>query len=190
MVNDALALALAFLLGSVPFSWLIARYRYGIDLRTAGDGNVGGGNLLALAGVAPGVAAVLLDVFKAAAATALALALARSEGVALAAGALAVLGHVFPPWLGFSGGRGAAPAIGVAWGLFPLPGLAMFVCGGAAVALTRGRTVAGIAAAAIALVVVVLATDGDRGRLLFAAALFVAAGIKDLADRLRARRAG
>lgn len=187
MLNDALALALAFAIGSVPFSWLIARHRYGIDLRAAGDGNVGAGNLLALAGAVPGVAAILLDIAKGASATALALALARGEGVALAAGALAVLGHVFPPWLGFSGGRGAAPALGVALGLFPLPGLAMLVCGGAALALTRGRTVAGIAAAAVALVVVALATDADPGRILFAVALFVAVGIKDLADRLRAR---
>ena len=188
MLNDALALALAFAIGSVPFSWLIARHRYGIDLRAAGDGNVGAGNLLALAGAVPGVAAILLDIAKGAAATALALALARGEGVALVAGALAVLGHVFPPWLGFSGGRGAAPALGVALGLLPIPGVVMLVSGGAALALTRGRTVAGIAAAAVALLAVALAVDADRGRLLFAVALFVAAGLKDLADRLRARR--
>ena len=70
MLNDALALALAFAIGSVPFSWLIARYRYGIDLRVAGDGNVGAGNLMALAGAVPGVAAILLDIAKGAAASA------------------------------------------------------------------------------------------------------------------------
>lgn len=189
MVNDALALALAFLAGSTPFSWLIARHRYGIDLRAAGDGNVGAGNLLALAGAAPGVAAILLDILKGAAAVALALVLSERGGVAAAAGALAVLGHVFPPWLGFSGGRGAAPALGVALGLFPLPGLAMLVCGGIALALTRGRTVAGIAAAVVALVVAVPLAGGDWRLLLFVAALFVAVGLKDLADRRRARRA-
>ncbi len=187
MVIDVLALLLAFLAGSVPFSWLIARYRYGVDLREIGDGNVGGGNLLEHAGMLPGIAAMLLDLLKGAAATAFAIAVAGDEWVVLTAGALAIVGHVFPPWLGFAGGRGASPALGVAWALFPLPGVAMFVFG-VVVLVARRSTVAGIATAVVALVVTVFATGGDLSRLLFVGLLFITVGLKDGLDRLLLER--
>ena len=187
MVIDVLALLLAFVAGSVPFSWLIARYRYGVDLREIGDGNVGGGNLLEQAGMLPGIAAMLLDLLKGAAATAFAIAVAGDEWVVLTAGALAIVGHVFPPWLGFAGGRGASPALGVAWALFPLAGVAMFVFG-VVVLVARRSTVAGIATAVVALVVTVFATGGDLSRLLFVGLLFITVGLKDGLDRLLLER--
>ncbi len=188
MVIDVLALLLAFLAGSVPFSWLIARYRYGVDLRETGDGNVGGGNLLEQAGMLPGIAAMLLDIIKGAGAIAFAIAVAGDEWVVFTAGAIAIVGHAFPPWLGFAGGRGASPAIGVAWALFPLAGVAMFVCG-VVVLVVRRSTIAGIATAVVALVVTVLATGGDLSRLLFVALLFITVGLKDGLDRFLAGRA-
>ncbi len=188
MVMNVLALLIALAVGSVPFSWLLARYRYGVDLRTTGDGNVGGGNLLAQAGMLPGVAAMLLDILKGAAATVFAIAVVGDEWVVLTAGALAIVGHVFPPWLGFAGGRGASPSIGVAWALFPLAGVAMFVCG-VVVLVVRRSTIAGIATAVVALVVTVLATGGDLSRLLFVALLFITVGLKDGLDRFLAGRA-
>ena len=187
MVIDVLALLLAFVAGSVPFSWLIARYRYGVDLREIGDGNVGGGNLLEHAGMLPGIAAMLLDIIKGAAAIAFAIAVAGDEWVVFTAGAIAIVGHAFPPWLGFAGGRGASPAIGVAWALFPLPGVAMFVFG-VVVLVARRSTVAGIATAVVALVVTVLATGGDLSRLLFVGLLFIAVGLKDGLDRMLLER--
>ena len=188
MVIDVLALLLAFVAGSVPFSWLIARYRYGVDLREIGDGNVGGGNLLEHAGMLPGIAAMLLDIIKGAGAIAFAIAVAGDEWVVFTAGAIAIVGHAFPPWLGFAGGRGASPAIGVAWALFPLPGVAMFVFG-VVVLVARRSTVAGIATAVVALVVTVFATGGDLSRLLFVGLLFIAVGLKDGLDRFLAGRA-
>ena len=187
MVIDVLALLLAFVAGSVPFSWLIARYRYGVDLREIGDGNVGGGNLLEHAGMLPGIAAMLLDIIKGAAAIAFAIAVAGDEWVVFTAGAIAIVGHAFPPWLGFAGGRGASPAIGVAWALFPLPGVAMFVFG-VVVLVARRSTVAGIATAVVALVVTVFATGGDLSRLLFVGLLFITVGLKDGLDRLLLER--
>ena len=187
MVMIALALLVALVAGSVPFSWLLARYRYGVDLRETGDGNVGSGNLLEQAGMLPGIAAMLLDLLKGTAATAFAIAVAGDEWVVLTAGVIAIVGHVFPPWLGFAGGRGAAPALGVAWALFPLAGVAMFVVG-VVVLVARRSTVAGIAAAVVALVVTVLATGGDLSRLLFVALIFITVGLKDAFDRQRARR--
>ena len=188
MVMNVLALLVALVAGSIPFSWLLARYRYGVDLRTTGDGNVGGGNLFTQAGMLPGIAAMLLDIVKGAAATAFAIAVAGDEWVVLTAGALVIVGHVFPPWLGYAGGRGASPSIGVAWALFPLAGVAMFVCGVVVLVASRS-TIAGIATAVVALVVTVLATGGDLSRLLFVALLFITVGLKDAFDRLLARRA-
>ena len=82
-----------------------------------------------------------------------------------------------------------APAIGVAWALFPLAGLAMLGVGLVALLATR-RTVPAIAAAVVALVVVAYFADGDLSRLLFSVLLFIGAALKDVADRLIARRAG
>lgn len=190
MVTDILALLVALVAGSVPFSWLIARHRYGVDLRATGDGNVGAGNLQHVGGMRAVVAAIVLDLLKGAIAVAVAIAITTDEWAVLAAGALVIVGHVFPPWLAFNGGRGAAPAIGVAWALFPLAGLAMLGVGLVTLVGSR-RTIVGIACAVIALVAVVLATDGDLVRLIFVIALFLTAALKDVIDRLlRARASG
>ncbi len=187
MVIPVLAFLFALTAGSVPFSWLIGRYRYGVDLRATGDGNVGAGNLLGCAGMAPALAAIVLDLLKGGAAVAFAIAIAGDEWVVLTAGVMAIVGHIFPPWLGFDGGRGAAPAIGVGWALFPFAGVAMLALGLVALTLTRSTTIA-IAIAVVGLVVIVFATDGDLGRLLFVALLFIAVGLKDTWDRVRALR--
>lgn len=187
MAINVVALLVALFAGSIPFSWLIGRYRYGVDLRTTGDRHVGSGNLLDVGGMRAVVAATILDLLKGAIAITVVLAITSHEWVVLTAGVLVVLGHVFPPWLSFAGGRGAAPAIGVAWALFPLAGLAMLGVGFVALVSTR-KTVAGIAAAVVALVVVAWFVDGDLSRLLFVALLFIAVGLKDVVDRLWLRR--
>lgn len=187
MVIDILALLVALVAGSIPFSWLIGRYRYGVDLRSTGDHHVGSGNLQHLGGIWAVVVATILDLLKGAIAITIVLAITSDEWVVLTAGILVVLGHVFPPWLSFAGGRGAAPAIGVAWALFPLAGLAMLGVGFVALVSTR-KTVAGIAAAVVALVVVAWFVDGDLSRLLFVALLFISVGLKDAVDRLWPRR--
>ena len=84
--------------------------------------------------------------------------------------------------------RGAAPAIGVAWALFPLAGLAMLGVGRSSPSSRPASTVAGIAAAVIALLAVAWLIDGDLSRLLFVALLFIAVGLKDVVDRLWLRR--
>ncbi len=187
MVVNVAALLLALLAGSLPFSWLIGRYRYGVDLRTIGDRHVGSGNLLNVGGMPALIVATILDLLKGAIAIAIVLAITSDEWAVLTAGVLVVLGHVFPPWLSFKGGRGAAPAIGVAWGLFPLAGLVMLGVGLVFLVSTR-RTVAGIAAAVVALVTAAWFTDGDLSRLLFVALLFISVGLKDALDRVVAGR--
>jgi glycerol-3-phosphate acyltransferase PlsY len=186
MAIDLLALLVALVAGSIPFSWLLGRFRYGVDLRTIGDHHVGSGNLLHIGGMPAVIAGTILDLLKGAAAVAIVIAITSDEWVVLTAGVLVVVGHVFPPWLSFRGGRGAAPAIGVAWALFPLAGIAMLGVGLVALVSTR-RTAVGIAAAVIALVVVAWFVHDDLSRLLFVATLFITVGLKDVFDRLLAR---
>jgi len=101
----------AYLLGSLPFSYLVARL-WGVgDVRRVGSGNVGATNVARSAGWVPGLLALLLDASKGAAAALLA---ARIQPGALPAfaAAAAVIGHVFPIWLGFRGGKGVATGAG------------------------------------------------------------------------------
>jgi glycerol-3-phosphate acyltransferase PlsY len=120
----AAILAAAYLIGSIPFSFLVAR-AFGVeDVRQVGSGNVGATNVLRSAGVLAGVLALLLDVAKGAAATLLARRLAPDEPWVVAVAALvAMLGHTFPVWLRFRGGKGVATGLGVFLPLAPAAAL-------------------------------------------------------------------
>jgi glycerol-3-phosphate acyltransferase PlsY len=115
---SAVALVLAYLLGSIPFSYLVAR-RHGIDVRTVGSGNVGATNVMRSAGRGAGLAAFALDFLKGSAATWMANRLGGTT-VAAAAAAVAVLGHMFPVWLSFKGGKGVATGAGAFLPVMPL----------------------------------------------------------------------
>lgn len=107
-----IAVLIGYLAGSVPFAYLLAR-RAGIDVRTAGSGNVGAANVLRTTGAWRGVIVMLLDVAKGALAVVLATVSPGGTAVAAASGAAAVVGHIYPVWLGFHGGKGVAVAAGV-----------------------------------------------------------------------------
>ena len=113
------AVALAYLVGSVPFAFLLSRRR-GIDLRRVGSGNVGATNVLRTSGVPMAVIAMGLDVIKGAAAVIMAQRLSGGPGAPMAAGLASVLGHIYPIWLRFRGGKGVATAAGVFAILTPL----------------------------------------------------------------------
>ena len=118
-------LIMAYLLGSLSGSLLLGRL-HGIDIRTQGSGNAGGTNALRTQGWRFALGVVLLDVGKGVAATLLALHLAdtglalSAYAQALAAGFAAALGHIFPLYFGFRGGKGAATLAGVVGVLLPL----------------------------------------------------------------------
>ena len=114
-----LAVVLGYLTGSVPFAYLLAR-RVGIDVRVTGSGNVGAANVLRTTGTWRGVAAMSLDVAKGVLAVAIANLTAGGTGIAAASGAAAVVGHIYPVWLRFHGGKGVAVAAGVFGVLAPL----------------------------------------------------------------------
>ncbi|MDE2177598.1 MAG: glycerol-3-phosphate 1-O-acyltransferase PlsY [Xanthomonadaceae bacterium] len=120
-----LLLLLAYLLGSLSGSLILGRLR-GVDIRTQGSGNAGGTNALRTQGWRFALGVVLIDVGKGALAALLALHLAdRSLALppfaqALAAGLAATLGHLFPLYFGFRGGKGGATLAGVVGALLPL----------------------------------------------------------------------
>lgn len=103
-----------YVLGSVPFAFLLAR-RAGIDVRVAGSGNVGAANVLRTSGKSLGIAVMVLDIGKGAATVLAAYAGAGSHNVSIAAAAAAaaIVGHIYPVWLRFHGGKGVAVAAGV-----------------------------------------------------------------------------
>lgn len=126
-----------YLLGSISFAVLLVRAVRGTDIRTVGSGNAGATNVLRAHGKKLALLVALLDVGKGAAAVALMRLVTADPFWAAAAGVAAVLGHVFPIFYGFRGGKGVATAIGAFLVLAPVPllcSLALFVV---VVALTR-----------------------------------------------------
>jgi glycerol-3-phosphate acyltransferase PlsY len=120
---------LAYLIGSVPFALLVARWWGTPDLRQIGSGNVGATNVLRASGVTAGVLVALLDIGKGAASVLLAQRLNGSGTTPAIAGVAAIVGHVYPIWLRFRGGKGVATACGVFGALAPVavpPALLVF----------------------------------------------------------------
>ena len=142
-----LTLALAFLLGSVPFGLLLTRLGGLGDIRAIGSGNIGATNVLRTGRKDLAAATLLLDLLKGTAAVLLARWLG---GPAALAGLAAVLGHTLTPWLRFQGGKGVATGcgvlLGIAWPMGAITALAWL----AAAALTRTSSAAALVACAVA----------------------------------------
>lgn len=121
MIHAAHALWIvgAYLLGAVPASYLVARFLGHLDLRTFGSGNLGATNLYRAMGWKGAVPAALFDIAKGAVAVLVVAQQQIHPWFPLAAGAAAVLGHVFSPFVGFRGGKGVATAAGAFAALAP-----------------------------------------------------------------------
>ena len=164
MVPAALVVA-AYLIGSIPFSFLVVKLKSGADIRTVGSRNVGATNVARSFGKLPGILALLLDMAKGYAAVAFAKWLtaspfwplpvgvdasplhSRTFWIALA-GLVAILGHIFPVWLRFHGGKGVATAAGVFLALDPLAVLAAMIVFAIVVIASRFVSLASIVSAA------------------------------------------
>jgi glycerol-3-phosphate acyltransferase PlsY len=151
-MRPALVLIAAYLLGSIPFGYLIVRAKEGADVRASGSGGTGATNVSRRAGKLAGVVTLLLDALKGALAVLLARWLASEDfGInwwVAGASILAVVGHCFPVWLRFRGGKGVASGVGVFLSLYPLGvacAAAIFIL---TVALTRYISLGSILAAA------------------------------------------
>ncbi len=111
----------AYLLGSIPFGLLLGKLFGGGDVRSAGSGNIGATNVARVAGPVAGILTLLLDAAKGALAVYLAARLSEQSSTwMMIAGLCALVGHCFPIWLGFRGGKGVATAAGVFLVLSPL----------------------------------------------------------------------
>jgi glycerol-3-phosphate acyltransferase PlsY len=134
LMRPILVIVVAYLLGSIPFGYLIVRASVGADVRQTGSGGTGATNVSRRAGKAAGVVTLLLDALKGAAAVLIAMwvlsgpaqdalreaSLQVSAAWWVAAAALAVMiGHIFPVWLKFRGGKGVATGVGVFLFLMP-----------------------------------------------------------------------
>lgn len=124
-----LSTLLAYLLGSIPFGYLIVRWQKGVNVRATGSGSIGATNVMRSLGVAGFVGTFILDVGKGTVAVLLAARLTGHDPHWIAVAAtVAILGHCFPVWLGFRGGKGVATGVGVFIALAPIQvGLALAV---------------------------------------------------------------
>lgn len=143
-MEEILTVILGYAVGSVPFAFLLARRR-GVDVRRAGSGNVGAANVLRTTGATAAAVVMCLDVMKGALAVIVAQRLTSGPATPVAAGLAAVVGHIYPVWLGFRGGKGVATAAGAFGVLVPV---ALAVAGGVfvlSVCVTRYISVGSIA---------------------------------------------
>ena len=150
--------AMSYLLGSIPFGYILVRIFRGEDVRASGSGNIGATNVARTAPLL-GVVTLLLDAAKGFAAVVLAFQLASrapdqlwfyrySAYVEVAAALLAILGHMFPIWLGFKGGKGVATGVGAFFALAPKSILLAIAIFAGVVAISRYVSLGSIVAAA------------------------------------------
>lgn len=177
----------AYLIGSIPFSWIVVRLFKKVDIRAVGSGNVGATNVLRNAGKRAGLLALLLDGLKGWVVVLLAKVVANaavwpfdtggstpvdspSFWVGLAA-FVVVVGHMFPVWLGFRGGKGVATGAGAYLGIHPLALLFTFLT--FVIVLTIGRfvSVASMAAAAVFPLFLRYVTGGTTWEIIFSVAI-------------------
>jgi len=148
-VPPAILVIVAYLLGSISFAVLLVRARTGRDIRAEGSGNAGATNVLRSHGKKLALLVALLDVAKGLAAVLLVRLVTSDPRWAAAAGFAAILGHVFPVFYGFRGGKGVATAVGAFLALSPLAvlvSLALFI---AIVAATRYVSLGSVVAFAV-----------------------------------------
>ena len=144
------AVVAAYLLGSIPFGYIIVRLKTGSDIRAAGSGNIGATNVLRTTGRAAGILTLLLDVAKGYLAVWLAARLTANDPVWTSASAVAViLGHAYPVFLRFKGGKAVASTLGAFLFLTPSAIAAVTLVFVTAVALTRFISLGSILAAGL-----------------------------------------
>lgn len=156
-----LSALLGYLLGSVPFGILVTRAMGLGDLRSIGSGNIGATNVLRTGNKAAALATLLLDGGKGAVAVLLALWLLGGEDAAQVAGLAAFLGHLYPVWLGFKGGKGVATFLGLFLALDWRVGACLCLTWLVTAVVTRYSSVAALIAAASAGLWILWLTDAS-----------------------------
>ena len=171
-------LAIAYLLGSIPFGYLLVRIFRKEDIRATGSGNIGATNVVRSGAKGLGILTLLLDLLKGVAAVLLAAHFAPRTAngpsdLMVGAAIAVVLGHVFPVWLRFRGGKGVATALGVFLVLAPSVALAALVIFLLLALSTRYISLASVAAAAVIPVFAMLFV-ADRSPVYLGGVIFLA----------------
>ena len=176
MLTFVIVVIVSYLLGSIPFGYLAGRMA-GIDIRNCGSGNVGATNVIRTLGKGYGYPVFALDFLKGLGAVKMSILIATRmqsewnppEMFGIVAAISSVLGHSFPVWLGFKGGKGVATSAGALFGLAPVAALVGVAIWIVTFWLTRYVSVASIAAAAALPFVILITTWLSRttGKLLF-----------------------
>jgi glycerol-3-phosphate acyltransferase PlsY len=184
MLTFAIVVIASYLLGSIPFGYLAGRMA-GIDIRNCGSGNVGATNVIRTLGKGYGYPVFALDFLKGLGAVKMSILIATRmqsewnppEMFGIVAAISSVLGHSFPVWLGFKGGKGVATSAGALFGLAPVAALVGVAIWIVTFWLTRYVSVASIAAAAALPFVILITTWLSRttGKLLFYSSVCLAA---------------
>ena len=142
-----IAFAIGYLLGSIPFGLILTRYAGTTDIRSIGSGNIGATNVLRTGNKKLAAATLACDILKGTAAVII-VRLAMGPEASILAGFAAFLGHLFPAWLGFKGGKGVATYLGVLLGLAWPAGLAFAAVWLAIAGATRYSSLAALVASA------------------------------------------
>jgi glycerol-3-phosphate acyltransferase PlsY len=181
--HAALAAALGYLLGSIPFGLIFAWLAGAGDIRKIGSGNIGATNVLRTGNRWAAAATLLFDALKGAAAVLIARSL-FGESAALVAALAAFLGHLYPVWLGFKGGKGGAVALGIVFALDWFAGIGVAVTWLGALAIWRTSSVATLTSAALAPLYMILLREWDIAVLALLVALLMAFAHRENIKRL------
>jgi len=184
MLTLAVVVIGSYLLGSIPFGYLAGKIG-GIDIRKIGTGNIGATNVVRTLGKRYGYPVFVLDFLKGFGAVTISMAIAiglrpewgSSEIFGILAAVAAVIGHSFPPWLKFRGGKGVSTSAGALFGLMPLATLIAAVIWGSVFWFTRYVSVASVVTAiALPLIILIMTRLNQiHGNALFYSSLCIAA---------------
>jgi len=139
----------SYLIGGIPFGLFIGRAVGGIDVRTVGSGNIGATNVLRAAGKSAAILTLIADCVKGLLPVLIAARLFPGDVIVALSGAAAILGHNFPVFLGFKGGKGVATSFGVVLAVMPWTGLVCLLAWIAAAALWRYSSLSALVAFAL-----------------------------------------
>ena len=179
----------AYLIGAVPFAYIVSYLVARVDIRTVGDGNVGAKNTFHSVGLLAGLLVGAADVGKGMLAVELARRFRAPEEIAIVSALAVVMGHDFSPFLKFQGGQGMASMVGAFLLLFPLPTLAAIaLCGCVLFAFRKWDPAWTVGFTA--LIALMILSGYGWNRVLFTVLLIPTIGLRKLLQRIVARRKG
>jgi glycerol-3-phosphate acyltransferase PlsY len=167
----------SYLLGSVSFSLVLGRLSRGIDIRDYGSGNAGSTNTLRTLGLKAAIAVFVLDLLKGLIPVVVAKVVSEDARLEVIAGLSAILGHDFPIFHGFRGGRGVATSIGATIGMMPLVGLLIPFLGGVILIPFRYVSLMSVLGAVVTALIIVALAVTNRVPDSYAAFAVIAAGL-------------